>query len=83
MGCLFSARIEKEKHRRLKLNMSENIRDKSYKEYFEQCALDCDCCPHCWEVPCGSCLAGGICDNICRCEEDEYEPYSTEDDIYP
>lgn len=33
---------------------------------------DCRCCSVCWENPCPACMAGGICDHICSCED--YEP---------
>jgi hypothetical protein len=47
--------------------------EQNYEKFVEECAKECLCCPECWEVPCGGCLAGGVCDNICFCHEKEYE----------
>lgn len=38
-------------------------------------ARECRCCPDCWDVPCGGCQAGGVCDDICHCldvDDDEW-----------
>jgi hypothetical protein len=35
----------------------------------ETFAKDCRCCPSCGSVPCDGLLAGGMCDETCRCGE--------------
>jgi len=47
------------------------IHDAEYEKFVEECAKECTCCPDCWDVPCGGCLSGGICDNICFCNDKE------------
>ena len=43
--------------------------DPDYDAWMNQLALECQCCPLCWDVPCDGCMAGGICDAMCICEE--------------
>ncbi len=41
-------------------------------EWLQEIAAKCNCCPECWQVPCGGCMYGGLCDNMpCRCDEHE------------
>ena len=47
------------------------IHDAEYEKFVEECAKECTCCPDCWDVPCDGCLSGGICDNICFCNDKE------------
>lgn len=58
-----------------------------YDEWLAEAAKGCRCCADCWEVPCGGCQAGGICDNHCacytdtdRCGDDYSEDGRSEDD---
>ena len=46
-----------------------------YQEWLEKLAEECMCCPKCWDVPCGSCQAGGICDAMCICDKDNWIEY--------
>ena len=50
---------------------SEPATDKAYEEWVAKVADECTCCPKCWEVPCGGCLSGSICDDMCTCDEEE------------
>ena len=54
-------------------NEIECADDPEYQQWLEEAAKKCTCCPVCWEVPCDGCLAGGICDNICNCEEQGFK----------
>lgn len=52
--------------------MEEDIYDPEhpkFKKWLEECAKDCKCCSICWDVPCPGCMAGGICDDMCTCDE--------------
>ena len=42
-----------------------------YQQWLQELAEECMCCPICWEVPCGGCMAGGICDEMCICHEED------------
>jgi hypothetical protein len=44
--------------------------DSRYHDFLEVAAKGCHCCPHCWDVPCAGCCAGGVCDDICSCHVD-------------
>jgi len=36
-------------------------------QWLSEIARTCRSCPECWEVPCGGCQQGGVCDAICHC----------------
>lgn len=40
-------------------------------EVLASAAKHCTCCPICVGCPCDGCLAGGMCDDMCTCDEDE------------
>jgi hypothetical protein len=44
-------------------------------EFFEKCAKACRCCPSCADVPCEGTMAGGICDERCRCDDERGDEY--------
>ncbi len=48
--------------------------------YLAACARECRCCPQCSEFPCGGCTAGGVCDRICKCGDDDERDYWDERD---
>lgn len=55
-----------------KIEYSEDYTDNpEYQQWLEELAKECTCCSVCWDVPCGGCMAGGMCDNMCICEDDE------------
>lgn len=41
------------------------------EKFLAEMAKQCRSCPECWDVPCGGCVAGGVCDRICNCEPDD------------
>lgn len=43
--------------------------DPDYQRWMSTIAEKCTSCPECWEVPCGACQAGGVCDSYCKCDE--------------
>lgn len=53
--------------------------DPEYQEFMEDVSDACGCCPSCaMEFPCGSCMAGGPCDNhdcTCGCEDEDFYEY--------
>lgn len=56
--------------------MEEDIYDPEnpkYKRWLEECAKDCHCCPICWDFPCDGVMAGGLCDDMCICDDYEEE----------
>lgn len=53
----------------------------SYDQWIVNCAEACNCCPNCGSVPCGGCMAGGMCDNSpCRCDDEEWHDYCGDPD---
>ena len=45
--------------------------DCGYHRFADDMAECCDCCPDCWECPCGPVLAGGFCDlHRCTCHDE-------------
>ncbi len=48
---------------------AEPLDDPSYQRFLADCAKDCRCCSRCWDKPCAGCTAGGVCDDICHCDE--------------
>jgi len=34
----------------------------------------CNCCPECSPCPCNGVITGGLCDNLCYCDEEPDEP---------
>lgn len=64
--------------------------DASYEEFLAGCAMHCRCCCECWQVPCDGCVAGGICDEVCRCDDDDiyddddhHEPFDGRSERWP
>lgn len=50
--------------------------DDSEDEFLAECASLCRCCTDCGnQCPCGGVMAGGICDGLCRCDQDSDERY--------
>ena len=55
----------------------------SYRAFIIDCAKACRCCPECSDVPCGACMAGGVCDAFeceCSAEADNHEWGDADDD---
>jgi len=44
--------------------------EKEYYEFLESMIKHCKCCPYCSNIPCDGILAGGMCDEICNCDDD-------------
>ncbi len=44
----------------------------SEDEFLAAAARGCRRCSLCWQVPCPACTAGGVCDDICNCEDPDY-----------
>ncbi len=45
--------------------------DPSYQAFLEQCSRDCTCCPDCTQDrPCDGTMAGGLCYQVCRCDDE-------------
>ena len=53
------------------MEISEEVIDESYQEFIDSMSQHCHCCPICQSVPCDGVLAGGFCDDICNCDEEE------------
>lgn len=52
-----------------------------YDEFIERSARSCQCCPDCsQQIPCDGVMAGGMCDELCYCDElrEAEELYSRE-----
>ncbi|PZR07103.1 MAG: hypothetical protein DI536_29030 [Archangium gephyra] len=49
-------------------------------KWLEGTARRCQSCSRCWDVPCGGCQAGGICDAHCHCDESSAGRPSDEDE---
>ncbi len=43
-------------------------------------AASCHSCADCWNVPCEGCMAAGVCDQICVCDDDDDSDGRDEDD---
>lgn len=55
--------------------MSAEFEDeRSYEIFLAHCARECKCCRGCsWhDIPCAGITAGGLCDQMCVCDE-EYD----------
>ena len=46
--------------------------DSEYDNWIEDCAGECKCCPVCNQGPCEGVFAGGLCEEDCHCETDNY-----------
>lgn len=49
------------------------------QEVLDEWVRACHCCEECYERPCGAVQQGGVCENVCRCDErddsqDGYDP---------
>ena len=43
-----------------------------YDQFIKACTERCNCCIECsQQVPCYGVMAGGMCDELCYCEEHE------------
>lgn len=49
-------------------------------DVWDSFARDCRCCPVCSNVICAGVLAGGLCDQACRCDDDDRD-YSDDEEI--
>lgn len=54
--------------------------DAELERHLVECARSCRACPDCWDVPCGGCTAGGVCDAICKCDRDD--DYALIEELY-
>lgn len=45
------------------------VTDLTEEQWLAGLAKTCACCPRCWDVPCPGCTQGGICDDMCRCDD--------------
>lgn len=49
-------------------------------EFFHAVSRDCRCCVDCADVPCPGVCAGGMCDEMCHCDDrDDLEDYDNAD----
>ena len=39
--------------------------------FYERMAKDCRCCPECQNAPCDGVCAGGMCDEMCWCDDSD------------
>ena len=53
--------------------MAEDFHDDpGYQMFIEGMSKLCDCCRWCHqEIPCDSVMAGGFCDRLCECGNDD------------
>lgn len=51
---------------------SELALQRSEDEFLATCAAECRCCSRCAVVPCPGVTAGGLCDEMCHCAEDDF-----------
>jgi hypothetical protein len=43
--------------------------DADYLRFLEHMSADCRCCRQCNYAPCAGVTAGGVCDEMCWCDE--------------
>lgn len=56
----------------------------SEARHYVALAKECRCCSDCWSLPCEGCAAGGVCDQICNCDDDDVSgPAALDDDDEP
>lgn len=51
--------------------LSQERYETEYCKFLESIVDDCHCCRDCQNAPCDSVAAGGLCDDMCFCEESE------------
>ena len=52
----------------MKPNTDEN--EETPTEVMDEWIKHCHCCDECnQDIPCGGVMAGGLCDNLCNCDE--------------
>ena len=59
--------------------MQDIMDNPKYIQWLYDLAKDCKCCPDCSEQPCEGLMAGGLCDEMCMCDDDFYgddSPYN-------
>lgn len=55
----------------------------SFESFIEDCLAECQCCPTCRQQrPCPGVLAGGFCDDSCRCFLDDLDEQEEWDNGY-
>lgn len=59
-----------------------NFDDPNYLAFVLQAERDCRCCVDCTtDRPCAGVLAGGICDYVCRCRDDDMDECEWDDEL--
>ena len=56
--------------------------DPAYEEFVSELASHCFCCQECSSIPCDGVLAGGLCDNLCSCDDEHEESYIDDGDLH-
>jgi hypothetical protein len=65
--------------------LGRDLAEDGQQAWLTELAKTCRSCQGCWEVPCGGCQGGGVCDDHCHCGqrdgiEREVEPADEDDD---
>ena len=73
VGIQDHAKVDCEACRKVIADTLEQLRgfgeDLGEEQWLAEAARECRCCSQCWQVPCGGCAAGGVCDALeCTCE---------------
>ena len=55
--------------------------EEGYQRLYSQAARDCHCCGVCSPVVCDAVLVGGLCEEICRCDDTEPDKAQSMDDF--
>ena len=56
--------------------MIHDPEERECQNFLVEAAKTCRCCPRCWDVPCGACQQGAVCDETCSCADpgDDFDP---------
>lgn len=60
-----------------------SLENPEYAAFVEATAKDCRCCSECGaDRPCAGALAGGVCDSVCRCidDDDDYDDWRDDEE---
>jgi hypothetical protein len=52
---------------------SDPFDDPSYWRFVREQRKHCRCCTQCGTSPCDGVLAGGMCDQWCHCDREDYD----------
>jgi len=54
------------------MNSDEDKFNQIPDEVWSGWVKECSCCPICSPSPCDGVMAGGLCDQICHCDDEDY-----------